>query len=869
MLSQLTIPKKGGTPDHSRLYAIGLEHVQQLSNQIWTDYNVHDPGITILELLSYALTDLEYRASFPMKDLLASPTDNLDNMARQFFTARQIFPNMALNVNDYRKILIDQEGVKNAWLHKRSLSYFADTIRGELLHTHPGLEGIEEVEISGLYDITIDYEEFINTPELKEATKQRVLTLLHANRNLCEDFVGYHEIETQLFNLCAEIELEPDANVSEVKAAIYFRVSNYLSPPVHFYSLSDMVGKTRMDGSKYTPDQVFEGPVLTHGFIDTDELDASQLRTSLRLSDIISEIMDIKGVIAVRDIILLPFNPESGTSASETGNKWVIPVEEGKKPVLNIDFLDDSYTYLKFFKRNIPVFADLEQVVAALSNLKPKNKILLPSESNDFPIPMGKYRNPGSYLSFQNHFPAIYGLGEEGLDAKATEKRQALAFQLKGYLLFYDQLLANYFAQIGHIRELFTTDPEMHHTYFTQVVDSFNDFQKIYKPALIDLSPTLETISSDQAIDTGRRNRFLDHLISRFAERFNDYASIVHQALGSSQESIAAVKCDFLAGYRQVSSERSMAYNYTLTEETALWNSNNISGLEFRISKLIGLRNTLRRNLSDFTFTIYSEIDPTPGDEFRFRIRHKDTGKIILSSSTNYTTEALARAEMRRALKQGMLPSGYERKRTIDERFYFNIIDGSGEVIARRIEYFTTEEKMNAAIDSLIFYLQDQFSDEGMYLVENILLRPDPEHPDDPFLPICTSEQQTSCSDMDPYSYRIHFILPAENGRFRNMQFRQFVESVIREETPAHILPKVCWISKEDMSMLETTYKDWIYLISGKDITNRKQKLEAFIKALYEVKNTYPSQLLRDCRTNEDKFILGLTSLGSLENENI
>jgi hypothetical protein len=82
-------------------------------------------------------------------------------------------------------------------------------------------------------------------------------------------------------------------------------------------------------------------------------------------------------------------------------------------------------------------------------------------------------------------------------------------------------------------------------------------------------------------------------------------------------------------------------------------------------------------------------------------------------------------------------------------------------------------------------------------------------------------------------------------------------------------MPKICWISKEDMAMLEKTYKDWIYLKSGKDTSERKNKLNAFIKALFEVKNTYPSQLLRECRDEEDRFVLGQTSIGSLENEKV
>ena len=112
MLFQLTIPKKTEQTalNQEQLYALGLEHIQRLSSQIWTDYNLHDPGITTLELLCYALTDLSYRASFPIVDLLASKTDNASVMKQQFFTARQILPNRPLTLLDYRKLLIDIDG---------------------------------------------------------------------------------------------------------------------------------------------------------------------------------------------------------------------------------------------------------------------------------------------------------------------------------------------------------------------------------------------------------------------------------------------------------------------------------------------------------------------------------------------------------------------------------------------------------------------------------------------------------------------------------------------------------------------------------------------------------------------------------------
>jgi hypothetical protein len=97
------------------------------------------------------------------------------------------------------------------------------------------------------------------------------------------------------------------------------------------------------------------------------------------------------------------------------------------------------------------------------------------------------------------------------------------------------------------------------------------------------------------------------------------------------------------------------------------------------------------------------------------------------------------------------------------------------------------------------------------------------------------------------------------------MEFRRFAEEIIRQETPAHVLPKICWISRDDMAKLEGAYRAWLEARAGSSSENRKQKLEAFIGALYSVKNVYPTQTLQECDAAEDqpKFILGRTALGS------
>src|SRR5690606_25490796 len=77
--------------DYFYLRRLGMEYIQNLGSNFWTDYNIHDPGITLLEALCYAITDLGHRTQLPIKDLLAPAPGTIFNPDEQsLFTARNI-----------------------------------------------------------------------------------------------------------------------------------------------------------------------------------------------------------------------------------------------------------------------------------------------------------------------------------------------------------------------------------------------------------------------------------------------------------------------------------------------------------------------------------------------------------------------------------------------------------------------------------------------------------------------------------------------------------------------------------------------------------------------------------------------------------
>lgn len=826
--------------DPKPLFALGLAAVRGYARAGWTDHNVHDPGITTLELLCYALTDLCYRACYPVEDLLAVPSDNAASMAAHFFRPRRALSNAPLTALDYRRLLLDVPGVRNAWIADFAPpTYFADAIEGKLSHDDPGVPGVREVHLHGLHSVRIEYAD-----DTSPADQARVLAdaeaALQANRCLCEDFAEIEPVKPQDFVLCAEIDLEPGADPLEAYAGILLATQRYLAPGVRRYKREDL---------RRSDPELFEGPAPRHGFIDAVELEAAELRTTLRLSDIIGEVMDVPDVKAVRDIVVRPADINAAEAAE---SKWEVSVRPGLRARL-----DPQASRLVLYKNGMPLPRPATAVARYEALKKEDEKNYAPRASEDSPIPLGRFRDAAAYETVQKHFPALYGIGDAALPFGSSLERRAQSRQLEGWLLFFDQLMANDCAQLGALVRLFSLDPDLDRSYCSQPIAELKDLYPPGDPGetaaawKLRIQVMLDALAEDRPGMLARRNRFLDHLMARFAERLQDYLEIQAALFGATPEAAVRAKCAFLSQYPELGARRGLGFDYT--QEDPPGAQDNVSGLEQRLAHLLGF-GTLRRD-------VYPERDADGIDEYRFRIRRAFTDGVLLSSTRHWSSAEEARAKLDEAIVAATQASGYRRAQTAQGEYYFNVVDAGGHVVARRIQYFTTPAARDAAIDELIAIAQEHTA-ERMCVIENILLRPRPDTQADEFLPICADTQCIEC--IDPYSYRLHVVLPAEAGRFRNMDFRRFAEDVVRRETPAHLAPKICWVSDQDMQRIESAWAAWRALLSGAQTSGRKEKFAELRAALYEAKNVYPERTLASCEEPE-KFLLGQSALGSLK----
>jgi uncharacterized protein YegP (UPF0339 family) len=1027
------IPKDPGLPpvlDFDRLRREGIAHIEALGASLWTDYNTHDPGITILEALCFAINDLGYRCSLPIGDLLApepgtqgdplalkpgTPDDLLDpgpgapvdpEGRAPLFSAREILTCYPVTRLDYRKLLLDVEGVRNAWILDATapcLPFYPHRQESKLGYEPPVLEpdtravlprGVSSVvleldddpllgslndttwpwqprppgepasplpleivlpqwgawrdeqllqqpilewhdawlsqatptSIQVIHDLLLDaqtleaqvrvevaaargssvsrliplrvklttssrgdiasWRELI-LAELKRpghdnplhtyrqrlrkafTVAHRVIRKLQSHRGLCEDFQEPKAALFEEISLCADVELEPGADIEAVQARILVAAARLLAPPVRFHTLAELLGRG------LPVEQIFDGPALHHGFLLDEEVEASEPPEEVFASDFMSEIMKVEGVIGIRSFSMGAHAPDGRGLASDEA--WRVHLLPGHLPRL----APDRCKFV-FFKRGIPFRADAEEVRHKLAYLAEREGMIELAHPTgmalDLEPPTGTWQALNDYRTIQHDLPRVFGIGPEGLPESADAMRKAQAKQLKAYLLFFDQLLANYVSQLANLRKLFSIDPSQQQTLFSdplfyrpeleeELKDLFQDsfFANRKKEEVLAAFNALAE-NAEESIE--RRNRLLDHLLARFNERFAEYAAVM-ASLDREKvkaDDVVAHKITFLKNYPRLSSERGKGFD--TGDMTRIWAADNVSGLERRLCGVLGITVSDRRNLAH-CFELSRKESTDGSDAYLFRLRDRK-GELLLDSTERYATLAETLAAMMPVDTDASQRERYEIKQDEAGQYLVTLKSLSGKPAAQSGQRFATLKAAEDAIGHILETLKETREREGLHLVEHILLRPmSAQHR---LLGVTLDPDCQPCpEDADPYSFRATLVFPAWVQRFTSPAFRAFVEQTARLEAPAHVFLKICWVDPIQMSRFEAAYLPWLEERSRQQVQPEAlaRCQSELVTVMESLRSIYPTATLHDYQENlvENPVLLGRTQLGTLPNE--
>lgn len=199
---------------YDTLQAQALEWVQQMSGKIWTDYNPHDPGVTTLDILNYALAEMDYRMNFPLEDYLSVPHHLFYPASYGLFGPSEVFAMQPVTPDDYRKLILDH----------------IDAVEDVHLCVHQPVYG---EECLGWYDLFVELSPYIEADKLegeKEKVYQAIYRLYHAHRNIGENLYGVIFVKRHALTLAAHIEIDENVVPEDLLVAIYTQAQALLAP---------------------------------------------------------------------------------------------------------------------------------------------------------------------------------------------------------------------------------------------------------------------------------------------------------------------------------------------------------------------------------------------------------------------------------------------------------------------------------------------------------------------------------------------------------------------------------------------------------------------------------------------------------------
>ena len=77
---------------YSYLQRQTLEEVHRLSGKVWTDFNAHDPGVTLADIANYALTEMDYKLGFGTMDYLTEKMESSNLNVSDSFHPKRCIP---------------------------------------------------------------------------------------------------------------------------------------------------------------------------------------------------------------------------------------------------------------------------------------------------------------------------------------------------------------------------------------------------------------------------------------------------------------------------------------------------------------------------------------------------------------------------------------------------------------------------------------------------------------------------------------------------------------------------------------------------------------------------------------------------------
>ena len=417
----------------TKLQLDGLKELQRLSGEVWTNYNIHDPGVTTSDIANNALSELNYKLGFDLIDYLVQELVRFEPEDFGLFVPEKVYPTAPVTLKDYRKLL---------------LSCFP-MLEDVIIELRPDMLFEIRAILSPLYSN--------NDNELVK----KITGLFNSNRNLCEMLGSVNIGEREKLYLHSEIEVRSKEEVTTVLAQIYWNILSYLSGGFHFEKYEKL-----LDGEIHW-EELYEGPVgKKQLIIPQQENTMSELYGILCRID---GVMEFKTCYLAKDSanlkdIISDFKKGYSLSIPSKKDDLKVKVRIGEVEVTEFDF-DNFINKLKalfLLKRSTsdPDDSDIEL-------------------SRKF-IPAGVYRHVYDHQNIAEDFPACYKVSLPLSDKNCNK-------QFSNYLVLFDLVFQRGLKELSNVKELLCIKEE---NALLSKANLITSSMKIAKPGFFDFRNT-------------------------------------------------------------------------------------------------------------------------------------------------------------------------------------------------------------------------------------------------------------------------------------------------------------------------------------------------------------------------------------------
>ncbi|MEX8510879.1 MAG: hypothetical protein AB3X37_09015 [Leptothrix ochracea] len=650
----------------------GIGWAQEASGKLWTDYNLHDPGVTLLEALCYALTEDIFLARQEVPTLLQL-SENAPPAAWArlgLYQPGDLLPCRPLTEMDWQ-----------LWL-RRQLPHARQLQMQAQLDPHGRFTGLWQLRLQA------PEEELRQGLAGQMALRQHAMQLFWQQRNLGEDLAHPPQwLAPRWVRLQFKIVIHGERNVYELLAEILQRCDDLISG-----RFSALPAATGGDDPQAHAHDIAEGPLREGPTAAEIRWAQTQQQPLLHASDIARHLADIEGLAEVDTLSLEPLETFETSETLPTGSvrrygpHWALRLQW---PNVLTDLQD-----WQLWRDGAHVQLDRPSLLEFLSEQRQVMAWRRNNARTESAPPL-HHPSSGSALHHEAYpasaaLPAVY---RETLHQYARHQ-PGLKDQWTGYLALLEQGLMQVQMQREQIPRLYALDQDERRSTWPSLP---SDAQL---PGLEDLleTPLAELLAVDDLDEDplGRRHRLLDYQLALHGEAL-DHSALqglpCYFSPTAWAEHLLHLKRHFARRLLRLSKDRTGGADYS---QPLLGSQDNTPPLQERLALMLGMAHTHSR---------------------------------LLSTAT-----------------------------------------------------------------------QSQADNEGLHLVEWLLLRPIHAQPSHPHPPHAQEEDDA----------QLLFVFSGWTARGQDPRFRRLAEQGVAREAPAHLRCRCLWLEADAMTTFEQHWQAWL-----------------------------------------------------------